>query len=424
MSRLRFCCFFLLAACIHEAGAQDAQPVPVLMGYVTAPPTAASLQIDGRPVQLRPDTIFQCGNTSALIGVTNGLPRFVTGAELAIYGKWSKKQSAFVADSVCGMDTPAKEVTGSAVIDAVLPAADGVTMLSDGRVLRMAAQKGILSIDPPLPGGGAPKPGEWLNYKAHRNDNGTYTVTAAELRLPPFGPNDKHVWNPVALVAPSEKGPGKFQPAHLIGPWKLPYNPSALARLQRVGQSVIPAWERSLPEGAPDKWPIAFYVLAGGRSLGGKDCLSFPNGTILVWQKTLATLKRDDELAGLLSGCVAEVLEEQSLRLLPKVGKADIAEAASLAAPAVAGLGMLVGGVVYANHIENEIRAQSTRVQLTYLAMAHLLPGSAPAAWETLQGKDGIPRWDKQPDNRADRLYKEEAENSAALAQFLAAEPH
>jgi hypothetical protein len=344
MSRLRFCCLFLLAACIHGSGAQDAPPVPVLMGYVTAPPTAASLQIDGRPVQLRPNTIFQCGNTSALIGVTNSLPRFVTGAKLAVYGKWSKKQSAFVADSVCGMSTPAKEVNGSAVIDAVLPAADGITMLSDGRVLRMAAQKGILSIDPPLPDDSAPKPGQWLNYKAHRNENGTYTVTTAELRLPPFGPKDKHVWKPVAFVAPSAKGPGKFQPAHFTGPWKLPYDPSALARVQRVGQSVIPVWERSLPEGAPDKWPITFYVLAEGRAFGGKDCLSFPNGTILVWQKTLAALKRDDELAGLLSGCVAEVLEEQSLRLLSKVGKADITEVASLAAPAVAGIGMLVGG--------------------------------------------------------------------------------
>jgi hypothetical protein len=79
--------------------------------------------------------------------------------------------------------------------------------------------------------------------------------------------------------------------------------------------------------------------------------------------------------------------------------------------------------MVYANDIENEIRAQSTRVQLTYLAMADLPPGSASTAWETLQGKDGIPRWNEQPDNQADRLYKAKAEDAPAVEGFLAAEP-
>lgn len=388
------------------------------MGYLTAPPTAASLQIDDRSVQLRSDTVFQCGNTSALIHVTNGLPRFVTGAELAVYGKWDKKKAAFVADSVCGMSTPAKDVTGSAVIDAVLPAADGVTLLSDGRVLRMAAQKRILSIDPPLPDGGAPKPGEWLNYKAHRDQNGRYTVTAAELRLPPFGPKDKHAWKPVSFEAPTANAPGHIRPSHVQGTWVLTAEGPALARLRRVGESVVPAWERGLQADAADKWPITFY-LAENHSL--QSCASLPNGMIFTTPKTVASLPQDGQLAALLAGCVAQVLEEEALRSKPQSRSEIAAESALIVVVPIITIPAVVLSEKHdGNLLETSQSEQDNRVALTYLAAAGYSVTEEAAAWETLKGKMETTHRSKQPDGQMDRVYKAEAENGALITDALA----
>ena len=413
----------LLSLAAPLARAQDSQSVPVLMGYLTASPSASLLMVDNRPVRFNQATDFSCGSTETQMS-PSGMPVIVPGTELAVYGKWNKKQSSFTATSVCGLSAPARKINGSAVIDEVVPSSAGVTLIADGRVLRLRAKQGILNIEPPLKSDLAPTAGEWLDYQATRQTDGSYLIKAADLREPRFGPDDKHIWKPIAFVAPSAQGPGKFQPAHLFGTWKLPYDPQALARLQRVGDSVIPKWEKSLPSDAPDKWPIAFYVLKGG-ALADEDCLSFPNGTILVLQKTLARLKQDDQLAALLAGCVGEVLEEQDLRQMPKMTKAGVVEAASMAVPPVAASGALIGAFVYADHVENDIQAQSARVQLTYLAMAKYSASNGPAAWETLKGKNDLPRWDKQPPGRALRLYKAEAENTAAASEVLtAAGPH
>jgi hypothetical protein len=348
--------------------------------------------------------------------MTNGMPQFVPGAEFAVYGKWNKKQKLYEADAVCGRNIKSRNVIGSAVIDAVALSRGGATMIADGCLLRIASTRGILAIQPPLKDGAAPQAGEWLDYKAVRDKDGAYTVVAAALRQPPLGPRDKNAWQPFVFVAPGPQKPGKLWPAHLQPRWTLPYDQAALERLQRVGQSVIPAWEKALPGGAPDKWSFTFYVV---KTRFMEGCISYSNGIILTAARTVSELKEDRQLAAILAGCVAQVLEEETYRSRHKT-RMEVAASAALAftLPEVAIPEAIVGEMNVASSPATETSAQDARVGQTYLAAAGYSAADGAAAWETLNGKHGLPQWQKWPSRIADREYEAESENAPAAAFF------
>jgi hypothetical protein len=407
---LWFAVFSCLPCCPVLTAQSDAS-VPILIGYQTAPPAASRLTIDGRPVHYSSATGFICGNTDGLLGTEGGVPHFVSGSMLGVYGKWSRKTQQYEAASVCVLRVPSSEVSGSAVIDSVLSSSAKIDIVADGRLLRLPAKRGTLL----SASGDAPTPGEWLDYKAKRQKDGTFLLTGMKIHPAPYGPDEKHPWKPVLFIEPTPQRAGLFKMAHLQRPWTLPNDPQALERIRRVGGSVVPAWQKALPAGAPDGWQFAFYLVKG-KHLSGGDCLSFPDGLILVPSKTESLLKDDGQLAALLAGCVAEVTEEQVLRISPGATASAATEIGSLAAPAVLGLPMLVGSFAYGEHEQTMMRDQSARVALVYTAAAGYPIADGAAAWETLKSKHGQMRLNSQPPDRADIAYKMETQAAPAAA--------
>jgi hypothetical protein len=142
---------------------------------------------------------------------------------------------------------------------------------------------------------------------------------------------------------------------------------------------------------------------------------------ILTTPKTVARLPNDGELAALLAGCVAQVLEEEALRSKPQ-SKSEIAAESALVlmVPIITIPAVVLSEKHDGNLLETSQSEQDTRVALTYLAAAGYPVTEEAAAWETLKGKMDTTHWSKQPDGQMDRVYKAEAENGTAMKDALA----
>lgn len=97
-----------------------------------------------------------------------------------------------------------------------------------------------------------------------------------------------------------------------------------------VGQSLLPEYQKVLPEGDATKIDFRFYIAEGKRLLGhdqlnqrsgllllsqkdtGKGVTIFPNGLIVLPDYMLARMENEAQLAALLSDAIASVLQNQA----------------------------------------------------------------------------------------------------------------
>ena len=113
-----------------------------------------------------------------------------------------------------------------------------------------------------------------------------------------------------------------------IDPKKIPpYQDVAMqARIDRIGSSLIPAYQRSLPTSDPSRIRFRFQLI---DATNWKDAFASPSGIILVPFQIVNYLQNDTHLATVLADNVARVLEKQTYRGQRGREKMTIAEIAS-----------------------------------------------------------------------------------------------
>jgi hypothetical protein len=79
-------------------------------------------------------------------------------------------------------------------------------------------------------------------------------------------------------------------------------------RVDRIGNSLIPDFQRSLPDTDPRKIHFRFQLVDGKK---WKDALSLASGVILVPRQIVERLPEDPQLAAVLADNIAEVIEKQ-----------------------------------------------------------------------------------------------------------------
>lgn len=389
------------------------------MGIVSGPAGASALLVDGRQVLLSKKTDYSCAAKPAAFAVRNGIPDFPKGTSVDVFGKWDKKAEAYEATSVCLQAVPNKQVSGAGFIDAVKPGPGGSTLVyADGRTLLLlnagspgGAAQPIVKQTSPLHTGDPLVAGEWLEYHAEREKDGSLQITEAiaHQRLKTRLNDALRSFKPATFVIPSAGAPGKLKAERLAPTFNLPDDPANLDRLATLGETLIPPWQKQLPPDDPEKIDFRFYE---AEKLPVEDCVSFPNGIILVSKKTLSILTEDSDLAGLLAGCVAEVTEAQAARYLPKLAaNSGISAGAAIAGAFVPGVGLLaLGNAAYSSHEQHAAEEAAARVAVDYLTLAGYSPNSNASAWEKLEGKHGQMAPDKEPGTRSRLAYQAEAE--------------
>lgn len=362
-------CAAILLAPSHNVVAQNLQDPPALDGYVTRAGTPGNFDVNG--------TRITCNPSSA----EPGCQQYAYGQHLVIYGKRDKKSHTIAADRIeAAKEAAATHITGFALIDGIL---SPTLIRADGYAMQLTAAT-KQAWNPPLAATGKPAVDQWIEYAGERHGSTVTlkqisffaaTVTTKEQKL-----RNKTDFDASAVTEEDrQSGASKFFKG--VDYKRIPavHDPALQARINSIGERLIPKWQKDLPDGDPNKIDFQFQLV----DAKWPDCLTMPSGIILVPAHTVGQLD-DDELATVLADNIATALEKQTFRYSAEC-KAMLASsvAGDVAGLFVPGLSLLpiAGNATAAHTIKRRLEEQSGRVSLVLLHDAGFDIRKAPLAW-------------------------------------------
>jgi hypothetical protein len=173
----------------------------------------------------------------------------------------------------------------------------------------------------------------------------------------------------------------------MCGWHKVPADQAIQQRVRRVGERIVPAFQRNLAADDAQKIFFRFYAVDESKIRSDLFC---NEGLVLVPRQMIERLENDDQLAALLADGVAFNLQARSARLLAEYRDlAGIEMAGYIASAFVPGVDLATGfGAGIAGHeIELRMQEQRGRIALSLMADAGYDPWQAPETWRRLEPK-------------------------------------
>lgn len=409
-------CLFLLLLFLPAANllSQRQEPIPVIdVGYVTRTTSLADFDINGFHVIASGKTKFWADGTNHQKNTTHVDPYL--GQSVSIYGDLKKKKHAVIAEDVVFHAVDKTPLNGFAIVDRVLsPATPGsgpirLLVRADGYVILInSATK--TSFQSPLVSVADVKTNIWIKYHGKPQSDGIILAETADFFLNTVIDKEaklleKNNYDPQAVDPDAKQNIAEWLILG-IDPKKIPpYQDVAMqARIDRIGSSLIPAYQRSLPTSDPSRIRFRFQLI---DATNWKDAFASPSGIILVPFQIVNYLQNDTHLATVLADNVARVLEKQTYRGQRGREKMTIAEIAS---GVLGGLSTLGAATIATTSVAAEDKRnaedQSGRVSLGLLHDAGYDINQAPITWWLL-ATDTAQKLPSTPlPSRAANLYK------------------
>lgn len=385
------------------APCQQEQP-PAISGLITRIASPADFDVNGIHVQISPKTSFSSARITKGTLYRTGVPpqevQLHLGQRVDIYGSLTKKPALVKADSVTISPTSPANITGSAVIDAVLPLpatspADEHLLHADGFSIRITG-KTTLKYAKPLASPDDIHANTWISYEGTQQPDGSVLARKAEFTRNTISSKlDKQrknwEYDPAAISSDTnQSGVERF--FHGVDPKRYPPYPDAAtqARIQTIGAKLIPSYQAALPSSEPARIDFRFYLVDAPKWL---DAYPLPNGIVLVPHTLVERMQNDSQLAAVLADKIARLLEKQPVPL--PASDADIAMCAAedaaialvpFAAFAEVGIGLPVG--IANNRQARRNLEQRERVSLSLLHDAGYDLTQAPLAFWLLAPKE------------------------------------
>ncbi len=388
MSRPRLVAVVVLLSAIGYSQ----ERTPDIDGYVTAVKSATEFSVDGIPVRCNEKTDF--GYSFDPRGGKGDGPYI--GQPLKVYG-WNKK-NVLEATAIFTQKGLVVRRDGYGVIDKVLytdtvsPAqAQKLIVRADG--LPVQIDKSTRSnFHPPLQSLGDVTTNVWVEFRGEQRRNGLIVATEATFKKNEIGDREsglrkKADYDP-SKVDPKDKQGGLSKAFLGVKAKRIPpaKDPASQARVERIGQNLVPAYQRVLPDSDPTKIHFRFQVV----DVDWRQTWDLPSGVILVPDQVVTRLPQDPQLAEVLAFAIATALEKRAYR------DQYANEALNAASWGGAGAGFLVpglgpaelvGGVVVRSAMRRNEEEQSARVSLGLMDDAHYDVYQAPLAWWALASK-------------------------------------
>jgi hypothetical protein len=377
------------------AQAQDPYKVS---GYVTAVQPSGAFDVEGVHIHVTPTTEFRTPTGGAVSKVpASGPATFYVGETLDAIGRLDCTSHTLTAAQIVLVPPSPASVSGIAIIDLIPPAlaaepASDRTIRANGFLLHITA-KTKLNFADSLKSISDIATNQWIDYSGVQQLDGTVLLDYAGV-----GPNKvNHTedsirtrtdYDPSAVPDDSHQS-GLSKAFNGVDARKIPpyHNEDMRARVERIGQSLIPAYQRALPDSDPTKIHFRFQVI---DSTKWRDAVTMLSGVIVVPRQVVERMQNDDQLATILADNIAEAIDKDALRTHSvgnKVLVADIAgDAAGIFIP-FAGLATGLAGGGVASRVHTLELEQSGRVSLCFLHDAGYDIAQAPLAWWLLAPK-------------------------------------
>lgn len=253
----------------------------------------------------------------------------------------------------------------------------------------------------------------FVHYEGTRTVTGTIDATKIEFEHAELAIGEAKLWK---RVEPDVKNPdySSFTPGEfkmhdcVYGFCEQEIVPSKEAQeyIARIGESLIPAHQKELPEGDPLKIPFRFFLVKA-KSF---NAAAYPNGVVLVHSGVFDILQNEAQLAFVLAHEISHAVEKHAWEAHEYRRKELIALRTGGAFVPFGGA--LVSGLA-ADGIKNQyvrsLENQADRVGLEWMLAAGYDIREAPASWKALSIKkrDGPinPLWSSHDNKTTRRSY-------------------
>jgi hypothetical protein len=435
--------FIVLGIVASLAGLQAPaqQPEFAVQGYITALSSPTRFEVSGQQVEASPDTSWEVtgkGSESRYGQPLQSLAQ--VGVFVRVTGPTNRHTHIIAAQEISLRDDWDRKLSGIGVIDNVLEAGSQPTFQADGYRIRIASATEV-AFSGELKALRDLTPNTWLHFEGKLDKNGT--LIAYKINFLPSKParyksvlghevnniavagddpsvsaaspapthlTDTDIQEPTtsapALPDANSASKAKTQSSNHKNRFKEVDNPALQARVQRIGVSVVPAYQKALPNDHPTKIQFRF-VAVDNTKYRSEICSA--DGLILVPRQVVERLKNDDQLAAVLADGVAFDLQRQAARIVSTNRALLGASVASdIVGAFVPGLGLAAWATTESVHHEINIQMDEERgrIALALMSDAGYDLRQAPEAWRLLAPKHLPAKLDalKYPDHSGYQL--------------------
>lgn len=404
----------LIIAVAAAAAAYATNPPTHFDGYVTNVVSATEFDVGTCHVVRNPSTRW-IGSEAAKDAQTAAQIR--VGLHVHVEGVLDKKTGALLARKIKILrdEKPEERMSGTGLIQ-LFPrlhrdeTGSTGTIWVDGYPLELTPQTALVGMD-----GRALTPDQirtnfWADYQATRLSDGTITAQRISLRPNTVDESEKEFLN-------------KFRP-RITRPDDVHYIPATIrlpglpaldlvsdeainGYVKRVGDSLIPEYQKDLPASDPTKVNFRFFVVQPDTAAEPEidHPISYPNGVILIPEHVLTSLDNEAQLSALLGRCIAYVLQKEHY-----LHRKQLLTDGLVSAAASVPFGFPAGafGALKLQRALAEMNSRAERVGLTYMLMAGYDLREAPFAWDAAANRPvENPQIRVKPSGTAKRLMED-----------------
>jgi len=423
---------------------QHSRPKDItIRGYVTSATSPTEFEIED--YRITRDEGFALDLENADPSIKFRLEDIRVGVELEIKGRWYVDTGVLKASSIKVDLEQFKKLKQTAVLTRMpekresIAEGSGGLYYADGQSIRVTPQTQVLFAltkrEKKLAEAAKKKPtgkdadevefrpissldevrvGMLMSYEGQRApSDGTVLAERVEFQTNDLEAGEKRMWESIkAEVKPFNAGqlaPGELKIKN-VGKFKTLPVPEVQAYVERIGRSVIPAYQRDLPASDPRKIPFQFHVVVDKTF----NAFATPNGIVVVHSGLFAVLQNEAQLAFILSHEVSHAVQEHSWRQSQhlKVRRGLLQVAGAFAAAYgqydLANMAKMFEGALrngYSRSLEN----QSDRMGVEGMVAAGYDPREAPNAWKALTKQVGDSStdwfWSTHDNNATRRSY-------------------
>jgi Zn-dependent protease with chaperone function len=232
-----------------------------------------------------------------------------------------------------------------------------------------------------------------MTYEGRRNQDGNIVASRVEFARNDLESGEKKMWDSLKVSTKSfnaaQSLAGELR-IHGVGKFKTLPDQQVQDYVDRIGQSLVPQYQRNLSAGDAAKIPFQFYVIQEKVP----NAFALPNGVVVIHSGMFDVVENEAQFAAVVGHEIAHSVQEHSWRQqqYQKGKRTALAIGAAIAAAygqnALRDALTLVQAAVqngYARRLEN----QSDRLGLEYMVNAGYDPREAPRVWKEMTNKMG-----------------------------------
>ena len=328
------------------------------------------------------------------------------GAFVHVDGKFDKKTDRLQAKDVellSPVPQPARTVDGLGLIEEKPQLTDEGTgakgtLWVDGYPLQVTPQTKLLAADGKPLDAGRITTNLWARYEASREKDGSIRAESITFKPNAISADEaKYLKGAEPVVVPPNYAKHKAGTIKFHWRWKLKILPDKIVQdyVTRVGESLIPAYQKALPESDPTKVRFRFYVVEKFSMWKGPlmDCEASPGGIVVVPDNVLSVLDNGAQLAALLSNCVEMTLEKQLYFHRKQLKIEDALAIGGVGAypfTSIAAFGVPIGvtNAIVLERLLLQINEQASRIGLRDMLREGYDIREAPFAWTVAANQD------------------------------------